>query len=314
MAGRGDDPRVQQGLRLLVDRAFDDGGINYGNRTVLGKRTDPIPGPTAIMLLALQGLPDHPRIAAAVSYLLGHAAQSNDVEHLCWAAIALGPLPRSRCFQSGLGKAREPDSRGHGRTQSDKLRARSTHALGSGSAGALAGERNKLFGAAGTCRSRCVVNASAPWKPYAFLCPSRTSLSGNAWAPSSEAWPSRLPDVYDRSKRLLLFMLRRLAITTRTWRMCFVVNMTLFASKVPLAGKRVILKPNLVEYHRDKVINTHPHVIAAAIELCQHEGRERNRHRGRAGPLAKRRVSDPGERPGRRAATLQSLVRRSESR
>ena len=25
---------------------------------------------------------------------------------------------------------------------------------------------------------------------------------------------------------------------------------------VPLKGKRVVLKPNLVEYHRDKVINT----------------------------------------------------------
>ena len=88
-AGKGDDPRVQQGLRLLLDRAFDDGGINYGNRTVLGKRTDPIPGPTALMLLAMQGLPDHPRIAAAVRYLLDHAAQSEDVEHLCWASIAL---------------------------------------------------------------------------------------------------------------------------------------------------------------------------------------------------------------------------------
>ena len=33
-----------------------------------------------------------------------------------------------------------------------------------------------------------------------------------------------------------------------------------FRAKVPLKGKRVVLKPNLVEYHRDKVINTHPHV------------------------------------------------------
>ena len=40
----------------------------------------------------------------------------------------------------------------------------------------------------------------------------------------------------------------------------------------PLAGKRVVLKPNLVEYHRDKVINTHPHVVAAVIELCRQEG------------------------------------------
>jgi uncharacterized protein (DUF362 family) len=45
-----------------------------------------------------------------------------------------------------------------------------------------------------------------------------------------------------------------------------------FRSRVPLAGKRVVLKPNLVEYHRDKVINTHPHVIAAVIELCRSEG------------------------------------------
>ncbi len=45
-----------------------------------------------------------------------------------------------------------------------------------------------------------------------------------------------------------------------------------FRECVPLAGKRVVLKPNLVEYHRDKVINTHPHVVAAAIELCRREG------------------------------------------
>jgi uncharacterized protein (DUF362 family) len=45
-----------------------------------------------------------------------------------------------------------------------------------------------------------------------------------------------------------------------------------FRQRVPLAGKRVVLKPNLVEYHRDKVINTHPHVIAAVIELCKREG------------------------------------------
>ena len=41
---------------------------------------------------------------------------------------------------------------------------------------------------------------------------------------------------------------------------------------MPLTGKRVVLKPNLVEYHRDKVINTNPHVVAAVIELCQREG------------------------------------------
>jgi uncharacterized protein (DUF362 family) len=45
-----------------------------------------------------------------------------------------------------------------------------------------------------------------------------------------------------------------------------------FRAQVPLTGKRVVLKPNLVEWHRDRVINTNPHVVAAAIELCRREG------------------------------------------
>jgi uncharacterized protein (DUF362 family) len=45
-----------------------------------------------------------------------------------------------------------------------------------------------------------------------------------------------------------------------------------FRPAVPLAGKRVVIKPNLVEYHRDKVINTNPAVVAAVIELCRAEG------------------------------------------
>ncbi len=45
-----------------------------------------------------------------------------------------------------------------------------------------------------------------------------------------------------------------------------------FRAQVPLAGKRVVLKPNLVEYHRDKVVNTNPRVVGAVIELCRREG------------------------------------------
>jgi uncharacterized protein (DUF362 family) len=41
---------------------------------------------------------------------------------------------------------------------------------------------------------------------------------------------------------------------------------------VPLSGKRVVLKPILVEYHKDKVINTNPRVVSAVIELCKREG------------------------------------------
>ena len=45
-----------------------------------------------------------------------------------------------------------------------------------------------------------------------------------------------------------------------------------FRQFVPLAGKRVVLKPNLVEYRQAKVINTDPRVIDAVIALCKKEG------------------------------------------
>lgn len=88
-AGFGQHPRVQEGLQLLLSRAFDEGGWNYGNRCVFGQLTEPMPGPTAIALLALQGSPPHPRITAALDYLRHHVQESDDLEHLCWAKLAL---------------------------------------------------------------------------------------------------------------------------------------------------------------------------------------------------------------------------------
>ncbi len=87
-AGHGGHERVREGLRLLLDRTFDEGGINYGNRHILGKPLEPVPGPTAVSLLALQGRGDEPRIRASVRYLLGEGL-GDDLEHLCWARLAL---------------------------------------------------------------------------------------------------------------------------------------------------------------------------------------------------------------------------------
>src|SRR5207244_1986498 len=91
-AGYGDHERVHQGERLLLDRAFDEGGLNYGNRHILGKPLEPVPGPTAIALLALQGRDNEPRVAASVYYLLRPEVLGNDLEHLCWARLALTPF------------------------------------------------------------------------------------------------------------------------------------------------------------------------------------------------------------------------------
>ena len=88
--GYGKHPRVEEGRRLLLDRALDEGGINYGNRRIFGRMTEPIPTPTAITLLALQGQESHPRIAAAQEYLRKQLRDAYlDVENLCWAKLAL---------------------------------------------------------------------------------------------------------------------------------------------------------------------------------------------------------------------------------
>jgi hypothetical protein len=88
-AGYGQHSRVKDGQRLLLDRTFDDGGINYGNRHILGKALEPVPGPTSITLLALQGRQDEERVAASVRWLQKEDVLGDDVEHLCWARLAL---------------------------------------------------------------------------------------------------------------------------------------------------------------------------------------------------------------------------------
>ena len=58
-----------------------------------------------------------------------------------------------------------------------------------------------------------------------------------------------------------------------------------FRATVPLKDKRVVLKPNLVEWHRDKVINTDPHFISAVIEMCKPRGGGRDHRRRGAATL-----------------------------
>jgi uncharacterized protein (DUF362 family) len=260
--GHGGHPRVAEGTKMLLDRALDEGGCNYGNRYILGRALEPIPGPTALMLLALQGHGHEPRVAAAVRYLCERAPASDDLEHLAWARLALD-LHRD---QPGVGQALDDLGR----------RIESAHAA--------RGET-----------------------PYLRPAPVRQSLTalalhvgeGNPFrVPDSRAGDGLAPGTPHRPKRSLgerirgaIDGLRVEALTTlRQPGPRSVVHIAPvpdynadlagvvagqyehFRERVPLAGKRVVLKPNLVEYHRDKVINTNPHVVAAVIELCRREG------------------------------------------
>jgi uncharacterized protein (DUF362 family) len=271
-AGFGDEPRVRDGLRLLVDRAFDDGGINYGNRTVLGKRTDPIPGPTALMLLALQGHGDEPRVAAAVSYLLRQATTGDDLEHLCWAKLALDCHRQQPGVEAAL-TAVDGRILAAYKTRAQTPWLRPAPVRDALTALALATEQSNPFRLpVEDCRLKIASSSSnlqpvicklqskkrrLPWKErFATKFRGLAIEAVGRLRQMPPQTPVHIAKVNDYNADLAGILKRQYEA---------------FRERVPLAGKRVVLKPNLVEYHRDKVINTHPHVIAAVIELCRHE-------------------------------------------
>ncbi|MDB5308717.1 MAG: hypothetical protein JWO38_2919 [Gemmataceae bacterium] len=276
--GRADHPRVREGLRLLIDRAFDSGGVNYGNRMVLGRSTEPIPGPTAAMLLALQGAGDQPRVEAAKGYLRVHAAKTTDLEHLAWAKLALSVHATDSATRDFLP---ELDARVAGALSEEIHR---TDGLGAGpyrlALAALALETGKRN----------------PFRLERLLSPP-LSLQGKE---PEEALPLEVKKaekvsedsrpIFERVKSKfrgwMVSRLNRLRPLPSTGAVhiaradsydlpladILAAQFEHFRPVVPIRGKRVVLKPNLVEYRREKVINTDPRVVDAVITLCVREG------------------------------------------
>jgi uncharacterized protein (DUF362 family) len=253
-AGFERHPRVQEGLKLLLDRAFDTGGANYGNRVVLGTRTEPIPGPTAILLAAVQGAVDHPRIDASVGYLRFFAAQSDDLEHLAWSRIALGLYATDTATRELL-----PVLDRRILTLADQPKTTPLHlAL----AAMAVAPQNPL-------RLRSAVGPvnDVPIHPIretsGILGRIASTVRGVMVAGISQLKPlpvtsavhiARVPS-YDEPLQDILSR-----------------QFEYFRMACPLAGKRVVIKPNLVEYRPHRVINTDIRVIDAVIGLCQAEG------------------------------------------
>jgi uncharacterized protein (DUF362 family) len=268
-AGHGNHPRVQEGFRLLLDRAFENGGINYGNRTVLGRRTQPMPGPTALMLLALQHQGQEPRVGAAVDYLRRHASASVDLEHLCWAKLALTCHCDQPSVQDALPVLDERILTAYeARNEATWLRpAPVREAL---TVLALQSETDSPFRL-----SQPTSRSDEDATPYSVL--------STRYSSPRRSWTQRLASKFRGLAVNALGHLRpapglaavHIAKATdysADLADIFQRQYELFRERVPLKGKRVVLKPNLVEYHRDKVMNTHPSVVAAVIELCRQEG------------------------------------------
>lgn len=259
--GQEGHARVEEGVRLLLDRSADEGGINYGNRKILGRTTEPIPGPTAIMLIALQGM-QHPRIDSAVHYLTTQA-NHEDLEHLCWIKLALH-LHRE---QPGVAELlpvldarirQQHEDRGHKNWVRPHPLRQALTVL------ALGADQHNVF--------------ELPANPHAL-----TLATGSVAAKKGKTLGNRLGSWFRGMAVTAVGQLKTAQTQTEVHigkaadysadlAGVLAGQYENFRERVPLKGKRVVLKPNLVEYHRDKVINTHPNVVAAAIELCKREG------------------------------------------
>ena len=274
-AGQGNHPRVQEGLRLLLDRAFDHGGANYGSRMILGKQTEAIPGPTAILLLALQGVKDRPRIDAAKGYLRVVAGQTTDVENLAWIKIALSchaddsatrdtlpviderlnaALAEETSQTNGLGAgpmrlalaslALNTDSRNpflltDTPTVATHAVVGSTRVSAKDQAAPATSDATGFFGKLRSKMRGFVINGTAAMRPL----------------PVTSAVHIAKADSYDSPIAEILH-----------------AQFEHFRQHVPVAGKKVVLKPNLVEFSRGKVINTDPRFVDGVIEFFKREG------------------------------------------
>jgi len=274
-AGHGQHPRVQEGLKLLLDRAFDHGGANYGSRVILGKQTEPIPANTAILLIALQGVHDEPRIDAAKGYLRVVAAETVDVENLAWIKLALACHADDTATQQILpqidAKLRE----------SLAIEMNETNGLGAGPL-RLALASLALNSAAKNPFQLSDVPIVAT---HAIVGSTRVTVEAQAAKAKAEA-----TGIFGKLKAKVRGFINSGVGNLRPLPASSAVHIARaesydspladilqkqfqhFKPLVPVAGKRIVLKPNLVEFHPDRVINTNPQFIDAVIEMFQREG------------------------------------------
>jgi len=111
-------------------------------------------------------------------------------------------------------------------------------------------------------------------------------LSASAWVTGLEGSLPRRPATCARSHGLARPHRPRRQLRDQPRRHSPATISALSPPAVPLKGKRVVLKPNLVEFHKDKVINTDPRMVGAVIDLCKREGASEIIRRRGAGPLA----------------------------
>ena len=89
-AGRGAEPRLDEGRLLLLDRQIPGGGWNYGNTAVFGQVLKPMPESTGMALNALGRKVPRDTVQESLAYLAGSVPALRTPWSLAWVIFGLG--------------------------------------------------------------------------------------------------------------------------------------------------------------------------------------------------------------------------------
>ena len=238
---------------------------------MLGRSTEPIPGPTAILLLALQGI-DNPKIEAAKGYLRMHGEKTLDLEHLAWIKLALAAHANDEATQAALPKldARIRESLAIELVATPGLKAgplrlalaslaldtANCHRFILKDTPQMAVGEPTLSNRDSDDVSKQEARGVGAKVGSFFRGVMVRGLSQMRGLPAQSGVHIGRIEEYDPDK--ITVLLRE--------------QFNCFRQFLPISGKRVVLKPNLVEYHREKVINTDPRFVDAVIQMMKAEG------------------------------------------
>jgi hypothetical protein len=90
LSGYGVHERVQEAVRLLMDRQLPHGGWNIGSTIIYGRETYPQTENTGMALAALSGQVDRKEIERSLDYLKSQVISSRTPLSLGWALFGLG--------------------------------------------------------------------------------------------------------------------------------------------------------------------------------------------------------------------------------
>jgi uncharacterized protein (DUF362 family) len=259
-AGQGAHPRVAQGRELLLDRILPEGGANHAGKRLFGQPARPLPETTALVLLALQGPDPNPTLRAAGQYLINNSDASHDLRDLCWTMLALDAY-RGQAEFNYLPAALDARIQAAHQARTAASWCPPSGLCEALTALALSAERKNFFRLAETeGRSDTLIDA-AP-------------------APRYRSWPGLVQSFFrgigveaagffrqnPPASTVHIGVVKEYAANLGTY---LDLQYEHFSHQVPLTGRRVLLKVNLVDFQPNGAIHTHPLVVAAAIELCR---------------------------------------------